>query len=254
MERTLLVEIEGKTVSAETLWSITSAYGHFTAMQVRARRTRGVTLHLDRLEAANRELFGARLDRERTLELMRQAIRDTADASLRVYFFESSDEPMTAVTVRPPGSVSAPQRLQTVRYLRPEPHLKHLATEQAFYARLARRNGFDDALLTGGDSLIAETATANICLSDGAGFVWPEAPQLEGITKQLLERRLAELDVPTTRAAVSVQDVDSFAGAFVANARGVAAVSQIDDTQLQVDEERLELLADAYASVPWDAI
>ena len=55
------LEIDGRQVSAEVAVSIASGFGHFTAMQVRGRRTRGLTLHLARLEAANRELFGGML-------------------------------------------------------------------------------------------------------------------------------------------------------------------------------------------------
>jgi branched-subunit amino acid aminotransferase/4-amino-4-deoxychorismate lyase len=247
---TLRIEVDGRRVNAETLWSLASSYGHFTAMQVRGSRTRGLDLHLDRLTAANRELFDAGLDRDRVRQLLRHALGHTQDASLRVYVFETGEGPATVVTVRPPGDVAAVQRLQSVAYVRPNAHLKHLATGQGFYTRLARRNGFDDALLAGGDGLIAETATANICFFDGTGFVWPEAPQLQGITMQLLERRLAELGVPTSRAPVSIDDAASFAGAFATNARGVGAVSAIDETPLATTSEQLDLLAGAYASVP----
>jgi branched-subunit amino acid aminotransferase/4-amino-4-deoxychorismate lyase len=251
---TLRIEVDGRGVNAETLWSLASSFGHFTAMQVRGSRTRGLDLHLDRLAAANRELFGAGLDRDRVRRLLRHALGDTQDASVRVYVFETGEGPTTVVTVRPPGDVAAAERLQSVRYVRPDAHLKHLATGQGFYTRLARRNGFDDALLTGGDGLVAETATANICFFDGTGFVWPDAPQLHGITMQLLERRLPELGVPTSRASVSIDEVASFAGAFATNARGVAAVSAIDDTPLATDHEQLDLLAVAYASVPWEPL
>lgn len=254
MENTLRIEVDGRSVNAETLWSVASGYGHFTAMQVRGSRTRGLALHLDRLEAANSELFGAGLDAARVRRLMRHALGETQDASLRVYVFEAAEDPAIVVTVRPPGDVAPSQRLQPVRYERPDPHLKHLATGQGYYARLVRRNGFDDALLTGGDGLVAETATANICFFDGDGFVWPLAPQLRGITMQLLERRLAELDVPSVRAPVSLDDLASFAGAFVTNARGVAAVSTIDDTLLEIDGEQLDVLAGAYATVPWEQL
>ena len=50
------------------------SYGHFTAMQVRAGATRGLPLHLARLDAANRELFGVPLAGQ-------------ADASVRVYVY-----------------------------------------------------------------------------------------------------------------------------------------------------------------------
>jgi branched-subunit amino acid aminotransferase/4-amino-4-deoxychorismate lyase len=248
------IEIDGEPVNAEALWSTASAYGHFTAMQVRGGQTRGLALHFERLEAANRQLFGTGLDAERVRGLIRHALRDVEDASVRIYVFESEPEPATMVTVKEPGGISTPQRLQSVRYQRPDAHIKHLATGQAFYSRLARRNGFDDALLTASDGLVSETAIANIGFFDGSGVVWPDAPLLRGITMQLLERALPQLGIPAARASVRLQDLTSFEGAFISNARGVAAVSEIDSTTLAVPSQRLQTVADAYASVPWEPI
>jgi hypothetical protein len=54
------MEIDGRDATVEQLSTIAPAgYGHFTAMQVRQRRVRGLGLHLDRLGAANHEMFGA---------------------------------------------------------------------------------------------------------------------------------------------------------------------------------------------------
>jgi branched-subunit amino acid aminotransferase/4-amino-4-deoxychorismate lyase len=117
-----------------------------------------------------------------------------------------------------------------------------------------RRNGFDDALLMSVDGTVSETAIANIGFFDRVGIVWPDAPLLHGITMQLLERSLPAFDVPWRRAAVGVQDITAFEGAFVSNARGVAAVSQVDEANLRVQGERMKTVEDAYASVPWDAI
>jgi branched-subunit amino acid aminotransferase/4-amino-4-deoxychorismate lyase len=47
---------------------------------------------------------------------------------------------------------------------------------QACYSRLARRDGFDDALLTAPDGIISESSIANIGFFDGSGVVRPEAP------------------------------------------------------------------------------
>lgn len=243
------IELEGESVSADALWSTVSSYGHFTAMQVRGRRTRGLALHLDRLEAANKELFGAELDRERVRWLIRHALDDVEDASVRVYVYESEPEPAFVVTVKEPGGVSTPQRLQSVRYQRPDAHLKHLATGQGYYSRLARRNGYDDALLTAGDGTISETAIANIGFLDESGVVWPEAPLLHGITMQLLEQ-----SVPSTRARIRLQDVTSFDGVFLSNSRGIAAVSGIDDIDLPVQAGRLTTVLDAYTASFWNEI
>jgi branched-subunit amino acid aminotransferase/4-amino-4-deoxychorismate lyase len=247
------IELEGRRVSAEALWPVVSGFGHFTAMQVRGRRTRGLALHLDRLEAANKELFGAGLDRERVRELIRHALDDVEDASVRVYVHESDPEPAVVVTVREPGVVATPQRLQSVRYQRPDAHLKHLATGQGYYSRLAHRRGFDDALLTADDGTISETAIANIGFFDGSGVVWPNAPLLRGITMQLLEQTLPALEVPSREARIRLGDIGSFDGAFLGNARGIAAVSRIDDVELPIPKH-LEKIVDAYASSPWNAI
>ena len=53
-------------------------------------------------------------------------------------------------------------------FLRPFPHIKHLGGfGQARYGELARRAGFDDALLTGPDGTISEGAVTNIAFYDG---------------------------------------------------------------------------------------
>lgn len=251
---TLQVEVNGHRVDGETLWETASGYGHFTAMQVRGRRTRGLTLHLRRLEGGNRELFDAALDDERIRWLIRHALGAVEDASVRVYMFESDGEPAVMITVRAPGGISSRQRLQSVNYQRPDAHLKHLATGQGHYLRLARRNGFDDALLTAADGTVSETALANVGFFDDDGVVWPDASLLRGITMQLLERALPDLGVPWRRAAVRLQDVASLQGAFLTSARGVAAVCRLDDEALPVPTDRVNAIADAYASVPWDAI
>ncbi len=245
----MLIEIEGEPVDAAQLWSTASGFGHFTAMQVRGRRTRGLDLHLRRLEAANRELFDAGLDRERVRGLIRHALGEVEDASVRVYAFESRDAPATMVTVKEPGGITPRQSVMSVRYQRPDAHLKHLATGQGYYGRRAREAGYDDALLTAGDGQISETAIANVGFLDGDGIVWPEAPHLHGITMQLLESA-----TDSRRAPVYLQDVSSFEGVFVSNSRGVAGVERVDDVGLVVPDRRVKALTDAYDAVPWDEI
>ena len=248
------LEVEGRGVTSEESASVISGFGHFTAMQVRAGRTRGLGFHLDRLEQANRELFGAELDRERVRELIRHALDGIADASLRVYVHETDAGPAIVVTIKEPAGVTTPQRLLSVRYQRPDAHLKHLATEQGYYSRLARRQGFDDALLTGDQGIISESATANIGFFDDDGVIWPDAPMLRGITMQLLDRELPARGVTVGRRPIHVPDIASFEGAFLSYARGIAVVSGVDDATLPENPARMQILTDAYDAVPWDAI
>jgi branched-subunit amino acid aminotransferase/4-amino-4-deoxychorismate lyase len=248
------LEIDGREVRAEVAVAVSSGFGHFTAMQVRGGRTRGLELHLARLERANRELFGVGLDGKHVRTLIRHALDGTADASVRVYVFEGHAEPATMVTIKPPGGVSSPLRLRTVRYQRPDAHLKHLATEQGLHTRRTRAEGFDDALLTGDAGVISESATANIGFFDRDGVVWPDAPMLRGITMQLLERQLPGRGEPVRHEPIHVEDVSAFEGAFLSSARGIAVVSAIDDVVLPERAVRMTALVDAYDAVPWDEI
>lgn len=256
----LRVEINGRAATAEQLhFPALANYGHFTAMQVRNGSVRGLDLHLKRLDAANRELFGADLDGNRVCEHIRRALRDdTAEASVRVHVFypEADGTASIMVTVRPPAHIpSTPRSLQAVPYLRPVAHIKRIGDfGQNYYRRLAERNGFDDALLTGPGGIISEGGITNIGFFDGAAVIWPDAPALAGITMQLLEPRLAGSGLPPRRSAVRLADLASFAGVFVTNSEGIAPVGRVDELSLPVNMDLIERLAQVYQSVPWDPI
>src|SRR6476619_6411516 len=229
MER---VEIEGSEPTPEQLLATTAAYGHFTAMQVRGGKTRGFELHLARLEASNREAFDAGFEPDRVRELIRHALSGTQDASVRVYIHRAEAGPVTVVTVRPPAEITSPQRLRPTSYLRPDPHIKHVYTDQGLYREAAQRDGFDDALLTTSDGRISETTMANIGFFDERGVVWPDAPMLDGITKQLLERAGPDLGIPMRDRPIHLSEVETMEGAFVSSARGIGLVSAIDEVEL----------------------
>lgn len=251
------IEINGRDATAEQLRAFAlGSYGHFTAMQVRNYRVRGLDLHLDRLAAANQEVFDEALDPAAVRDHIRHALGATGDASVRVYVCDLGDRPSVIVTVRPPGGMpEGPWKLLSVPYQRSLAHIKHVGDfGQGYYQRLARRNGFDEALLTGPDGVIAEGSITNIGFCDGASVIWPAAPALAGITMQLLGRQLPGTGLTTRRSRVRVPDVGSFTGAFVTNARGIAAVGQIDDHVLPVDVNLMTTLTEAYQSASWDPI
>ena len=254
------IEINGGPATAGQLaYPAIANYGHFTAMQVRDGAVRGLGLHLARLDSATRELFGTGLDGELVRAHARHALgAGPADASLRVGVFQpAGDEPPSImVVVRPPAEgPTAPQRLTAVRYERPVAHIKHVGTfGQIYHGRAAERAGFDDALLTGPDGVIAEGAITNIGFFDGNTVVWPSAPLLAGITMQLVTGALAERGIPSRPDAVRLADLPSFRSAFVTNSLGVAPVAQVDDQLLPTDPEFARTLTEAYESVPWDPI
>jgi branched-subunit amino acid aminotransferase/4-amino-4-deoxychorismate lyase len=251
-----LIEIDGQTASVRDLWGAVFTYGHFTAMQVRDLRTRGIELHLRRLDAATRELFGSGLDSERVRELIRHALADRRDASVRVYVFRRDVEPSLIVTVRPPSGVpTVPQRLEPIAYQRPHAHIKHVGGfGEIDHTSLAQRHGYDGSLLTGPDGVISEAGIANIGFFEGPTVIWPAAPHLHGITMQLLERTLAGRGTPSRRASVCLADVPEIDGAFLSNARGVVPVGAIGDQTVSVDVGRMRTMRETYTSVPWGEI
>jgi branched-subunit amino acid aminotransferase/4-amino-4-deoxychorismate lyase len=249
------LEVNGTAPGTDQLSALLlNGYGHFTAMQVRDRRVRGLALHLARLAEGNAELFGSGLDVERIRQLIRHALgAETTDASVRVYLQrpDPAESPSVTVIVRPPAVMPAERTLQSVPYQRSVPHIKHLGDfGQHYYGELARRNGFDEALLTGQDGLISEGSVTNIGFYDGTAVCWPAAPMLAGITLQVLQRELSRAAVPQRQAPVRLSDLGAFSSVFVANSRGIAAVTRIDDRAVPVDPDFMKRLAEAFESAP----
>lgn len=243
--------------------------GHLTAAQVRDGGVRGLDLHLERLAAAHRELFGGVLDTDQVRSLMRRAVAEHPDCYLRV----TIDEPVpglprvVAVVRRPLEAPTAAQSLLPTHYVRPRAHLKHTGSYGA--ARLgdaATRAGYDDALLVAPDGQIAETTIANIGFVRDGRVVWPAGLSLLGITWQLLDRaagrdgaasaaaaRAAAARPPRMTERVVVADKASFDGAFLANSLGVAPVGRLG-THVYRDAGAVQHVLDAYAAVPFDRL
>ncbi|MCE6998982.1 aminotransferase class IV [Saccharothrix sp. S26] len=247
----LRIEIDGGPPTVDHFVpGLLANYGHFTAMQVRDRRVKGLDLHLRRLDRANRELYGEPLDGEHVRGLVAHALGDVRDAAVRVVVF-GFDEPTVMVVVRPPTAPPpTPQSLMSVAYARPLPHVKHLGGfGQLHHGKRAEQAGFDDALLVD-DGVVVEGAIANIGFFDhDGGVVWPEADWLHGITMQLVEQRL-----PGRREVVRLADVGRYRGAFLTNSIGVCGVSRVDDVEYAVDDAVLARVRAAYDEVPADPI
>jgi hypothetical protein len=76
----LELEIDGLAATEGELRHLALVnYAHFTAMQVRGQAVRGLELHLERLDAATRELYGTGLDGERVRGCIRHALGDRID-------------------------------------------------------------------------------------------------------------------------------------------------------------------------------
>ncbi len=253
--------VDGRAPSASQLHRLAlESYGHFTAMQVRGHRVRGLTLHLARLDAASREMFGSPADRDLVRGYIRQALDGTPDASVRVYVLapgaDTWGHPSVTVTVRQPGELAPAEfRLRSVPYQRSLAHIKHLGDfGQAYYRQQATSAGYDEALLTGADGLISEGSICNVGCLDGDTVVWPAAPMLAGITMQLVSQRLTEAGLRWTQRPLRLAGLPAMTGMFVTSARGIAPVAAVDELRLPVASELMARLTACYADVPFDPI
>jgi branched-subunit amino acid aminotransferase/4-amino-4-deoxychorismate lyase len=229
------VEMNGVPASAEDLRHLVQTnYGHFSAMQVRGGGVRGLDLHLARIEAATRELFGAAIERERVRQCLRHAIAGSGDTlSLRVNVFSralnrerpiDTVEPDILVTVVPGSRASAPPlRVKSFAFTRTLPHVKHVGTFPLFhFRRLAQQAGFDDAVFVDASGHVEEGSIWNIGFFDGSGIVWPDAPQLTGVSMQLLQAGLSRHSASRSLQSVALRDLRRFRAAFFTNS-GVSA-------------------------------
>lgn len=252
------VQVDGAAPTGEEMFHPALVnYGHFTAMQVRAGAVRGMDLHLRRLRCAHRELFGTELETEWVRQLMRRAITAQRDGYLRVNLYEvEPGVPQVMTVLRPPvDAPTTPQTLTEVPYVRPFPHIKHVGSfAQIRYGELAERAGFDDALLLTQDGWIAETTMANIGFIENNSVVWPDAPCLRGITWQLLDASLDERGREVRTEVVTMETIDRFDAAFLANSTGVSGVARIGTHEFPAEHPRVQELQAVYAALPWDAI
>ncbi|WP_156326052.1 aminotransferase class IV family protein [Nonomuraea sp. SBT364] len=259
---TTRVQRNGEPATAEDLTPLAFAgFAHFTAMQVRDGRVRGLDLHLERLRNASKELFGRALPDERVLSYLRAALEGgPADTSLmatvysRAGEFTAADaEPEMLVRTGPPSNgPRGPLALSVVEHERFLPAIKHVGESAKTYVlRQAVEQGFDDAAFVDRRGRLSEASIWNLAFWDGEAVVWPEAAMLTGTTMGILRRRLDRLGVPQRVREITVADLPSLAGAVVMNSwtPGVP-VHRIGREPVPGAPEFVELLHRAYREEP----
>ncbi len=256
--------LNGEPVSPDDLFPLAATnYGHFTSMRVDPDGIRGLGLHLDRLVRDCKTVWGADLDPNRVRGYVREALTGRGTPCVvRVTVYDptvdmghpaDADQPQILVSVRAAGPVPAPPiRVQSVRYQRDVPHVKHVGLFGALHARrTAQQAGFDDALFIGSDGQVSEGGTWNVGFIDGDGTVlWPDEGILPGVTMALLKAHGTHHTTGITLARAKTMQA-----AFATNTSiGVRPLSHIDDTELAVDHPVLTRLREAYLATPGEAL
>ncbi|HEY1174997.1 MAG TPA: aminotransferase class IV family protein [Phytomonospora sp.] len=260
---TYAAQLDGRDASADELAPLAFAgYAHFTAVQVRDGRVRGLDLHLARLRAASLKMFGKALPDERVRELLRAALAaGPADVSLTATMFTRSGEFTAAGAVEPSVLVrtgepstgpEGPLALSTVAFERVLPEMKHVGEiAKTYFLRQAVAEGFDDAAFVDREGRLSEATIWNLAFWDGEGVVWPEASVLTGTTMGIVGRRLAELGVPQRTREIRPADLPSLSGAVVMNSwtPGVP-VHRIGAVDIPAAPSFVDLLHRAYEAEP----
>ena len=122
----ITIEVNGREADQAAVSLLDhEGWGHFTAMQVRAGRTRGLDLHLSRLEAAHRGGIRAGAGRAGGPRPHPACSRRGRDASVRVYGYWAG----LIVTVREPQEMPRPPHSMTaLQFQRPLARLKHVGS------------------------------------------------------------------------------------------------------------------------------
>ncbi|GAA4935857.1 aminotransferase class IV family protein [Streptomyces coeruleoprunus] len=263
-----VVQRNGRAATAGELAPLAFAgYAHFTAMQVRGGRVRGLDLHLQRLRSASMELFGRALPDDRVRALLRAALEaGPADVSLTATVSSPSGE-FTAgggtdgvldVLVRTGPAASAPEgplALAPVPYERVLPAVKHVGeVAKTYFLRRAVAQGYDDAAFVDRRGRLSEASIWNLAFWDGGAVVWPEAEMLGGVTMGIVRRRLDRLGVPQHVRELTLADLPSLEGGVVMNSwtPGVP-IRGIGDTPLPPAPSFVDLLHRAYEAEPLTA-
>jgi branched-subunit amino acid aminotransferase/4-amino-4-deoxychorismate lyase len=247
------IEVNGQQADDEAIALLDhEGWGHFTAMQVRNGCTRGLDLHLARLDAAHRDIYGKPLDGDLIRARIRHALDGRPAASVRVYGYWAG----LIVTVRGPQEVLSRSYSMTAQHFqRPLARLKHVGSwGQGRFHELAVAAGFDDGLLVDETGRISEGNITNVGFWRDGTVIWPDAPKLDGITMLVLQRELKACGVPQAETIVRVQDLASYQGMILSNSHGWAVVGRVDDTQLPHDEAFTDAISAAYDRCPLEQI
>lgn len=260
---TFVVHRNGRPATTAELAPLAFAgYAHFTAMQVREGRVRGLDLHLERLRTASLTMFGRALPSDRMRSYLRAALASgpgdvslTAVVHAPVGEFGVEDDRDLDVLVRtraPADGPTGPLALMPVEYERVLPAVKHVGeVAKTFYLRSAVRQGYDDAAFVDREGRLSEATIWNLAFWDGEAVVWPDAAILAGVTMRILHRQLDRMGVPLRIQEVPLASVPSLSGAVVTNSwtPGVP-VRRIGETPLPEAAPFVELLHRAYQAEP----
>lgn len=263
-DQTYQAYINGRLATIEQLTPLAfTGFAHFTAMQIRDRKIKGLDLHLARLHAASMEFFGKVIPDEQLKLYIKTAIDNgPKDQSLTATIFSRSGEftvdsmhaePEIFIrTGAPSNGPNGPLKLAAINHERPLARIKHVGeVGKTYYLHQAVRKGFDDAAFVDRHGRLSEATIWNLVFWDGETVIWPKAEILNGTMMSIVKRQLEQLGIPQAHEEVTLTRLDDLSGAAVMNSwtPGVS-VSTIASKVIREAKPFMELLHQAYEAEP----
>ncbi len=253
--------LDGRFVSgADARALAATGYGALTTFLVEGGAVRGLDLHMDRLIHSAKVLFGTEMRAEDLISSISEALTGRQKAWVRVSLFSDEITPRTPdaivdprvqITVyAPPKPIADGQRIMTYPHERFMPELKHNATIEVLYARrMARLQGYDDAVLTDREGLLTEGTLWNIGFTKGDAVFWPMGRMLSGVTQSLIAKGLSAKGIVQTGVRITEADLPNFDAAFLCNSSTpCASIASIGGHEFRGNEPMLRQIAECWAS------
>ncbi len=256
--------LNGQLVQSSEITNLAfSGFAHFSALQVRDRKIKGLDLHLARLRQASLTLY----NRASTDTLIRSYLRSAIENSppnhsltITVYspkgeFTVQSMDIEPAVLIRtsaPTNGPAGPLRLAAIPHERPLPETKHVGEiGKTYYLHQAVKRGFDDAVFVNNDGHLSEGSIWSLVFWDGESVIWPKARILKGTMMGIVQRQLSRLNIPQRDEIITMSRLAELQGAAVMNSwtPGIS-VTEIESNSFTEPNALIELLHKAYKAEP----
>jgi branched-subunit amino acid aminotransferase/4-amino-4-deoxychorismate lyase len=260
-EQTLL---NGKFIPSSEITKLAfSGFAHFTAIQVRNRKIKGLDLHLERLNKASLTLYNRSISDTLIRSYIRSAIKNAPlDHSITITIYspkgeftvQSMDiEPAVLIRISAPSNGPVgPLRLAAINHERPLAQIKHVGEiGKTYYLHQAVKQGFDDAIFVNKNGHVSEGSIWNLVFWDCESVIWPKANMLKGTMMGVVQRQLSLLNIPQREETITMSRLSSFQGAAVMNSwtAGVI-VTEIESIKFTETKEFIALLHNAYKAEP----
>ncbi|MEL6117212.1 aminotransferase class IV family protein [Photobacterium sp. SP02] len=254
--------INGQLATGSQLSALTFAgHAHFTAMQVRNGKIRGLDLHLERLQQASHYVFGKSLSEGAILNQIRDVLRSGENnTSLMVYVYSDSgeftpreDDSRLNILIRQSAASDGPEgplTMKTFAHERMLPSIKHVGEiAKTHLMRQAVNKGFNDAIFTDSQGRLTEASIWNLAFWDGETVIWPKGAKLYGTTMQIVQRQLDAMQIPQQEQDITETNLLCFQAAAVMNSwtPGIA-ISKINSTYFSDTSDFIVLLHRAFAN------